>query len=156
MDAQLVELLGRQRLIAELLQANLEIALPIRDRGIDLIAYADLETQVSQFAACPIQLKAAVGSCFSIDRKYAKFPNLLIAYVWYIEDLARAVTYAMTYQDALAVAEAMGYTKTVSWNRGLYVVTKPSPELIERLKPHKMTPQSWWHKVTTRADPSRA
>jgi hypothetical protein len=140
-------LLGRQRLIAELLQADLEIALPVRDRGIDLIAYADLETQVSQFVACPIQLKAAVGSCFSIDRKYAKFPNLLIAYVWYVEDVARAVTYATTYQEALDIADAMGYTKTVSWNRGLYVVTKPSPELVRRLEPQRMTPEAWKGKV---------
>jgi len=76
MDAQLVEMLGRHRLIAELLRANLEVAIPARDRGIDLIAYADLETQVTRFSACPIQLKAALGGSFSVDRKYAKFSRL--------------------------------------------------------------------------------
>lgn len=148
MDAQLVELLGRQRLIAELLQANLEIALPIRDRGVDLIAYAELKTQVSRFSACPIQLKAAVGSCFSIDSKYAKVRNLLIAYVWHLENATTAVTYATTYDEALSIADAMGYTKTLSWKRGLYVVTKPSPELVAHLERFRMTPAEWWRKVT--------
>lgn len=50
-----------------------------------MIAYADLGTQVDRFSACPIQLKAAIGGSFSIDHKYAKFPNLLMACVWYLE-----------------------------------------------------------------------
>ena len=69
-------------------QSPTNVAIPARDRGIDLIAYADLGTQVARFSACPIQLKAAIGGSFSVDRKYAKFPNLLIAYVWYLEDRA--------------------------------------------------------------------
>jgi hypothetical protein len=148
MDAQLVEMLGRHRLIAELLRANLEVAIPARDRGIDLIAYADLGTQVTRFSACPIQLKAAIGGSFSVDRKYAKFPNLLIAYVWYLEDPARTVTYTATHPEAVAVADAMGYTKTSSWEKGLYVTTRPSPHLVAQLEPFRMTPQKWWEKIT--------
>jgi hypothetical protein len=149
MDAQLVEMLGRHRLIAELLRANLEVALPARDRGIDLIAYADLGTQVARFSACPIQLKAALGGSFSVDKKYAKFPNLLIAYVWYLEDPARTVTYATNYEEAVAVADAMGYTKTASWEKGSYVMTKPGPELVALLEPFRMTPEKWWEKITS-------
>lgn len=148
MDAQLVEMLGRHRLIAELLRANLEVAIPARDRGIDLIAYADLGTQVTRFSACPIQLKAAIGGSFSVDRKYAKFPNLLMAYVWYLEDPVRTVTYATTYPEAVAVADAMGYTKTPSWEKGLYVTTRPSPHLVAQLEPFRMTPERWWEKIT--------
>jgi len=149
MDAQLVEMLGRHRLIAELLRANLEVAIPARDRGIDLIAYADLGTQVARFSACPIQLKAALGGSFSVDQKYAKFPDLLIAYVWYLEDPAKAVTYAATYSEAVIVAGAMGYTKTASWEKGSYVTTKPSPELVAHLEPFRMTPEKWWEKITS-------
>jgi hypothetical protein len=148
MDAQMVEMLGRHRLIAELLRANLEVAIPARDRGIDLIAYADLGTQVARFSACPIQLKAAIGGSFSVDRKYTKFPNLLMAYVWYLEDPARTVTYATNYKEAVAVAEAMGYTKTTSWEKGSYVITRPSPELVGHLEPFRMTPEKWWEKIT--------
>jgi|SRR5579872_2742963 len=148
MDAQLVEILGRHRLIADLLRANLEVAIPARDRGIDLIAYADLGSQVTRFSACPIQLKVAIGSSFSIDKKYAKFPNLLIAFVWYLEDPARTATYATTHSEALAIADAMGYTKTSSWEKGLYVTTKPGPNLVAQLEPFRMSAERWWEKVT--------
>jgi hypothetical protein len=148
MEAQLVEILGRHRLIAELLRANLEVAIPARDRGIDLIAYADLGTQVTRFSACPIQLKAAIGGSFSVDRKYAKFPNLLMAYVWYLEDPARTVTYATTHPEAVTVADAMGYTKTSSWEKGLYVTTRPGPRLVAELERFRMTPERWWEKIT--------
>ena len=42
MDTQTIEILGRNRLVNELLVAGLEVAIPLRDRDIDLIAYIDL------------------------------------------------------------------------------------------------------------------
>ena len=57
MDSQLIELLGQNRLTDELLRAGLEIAQPVRDRGVDLSAYAELDTQVDWFVARPIKLK---------------------------------------------------------------------------------------------------
>jgi hypothetical protein len=59
-----VELAGRNWLASELLRAGLEVARPERDRGIDLIAYLDLDERVSSFLACPIQMKAATGALF--------------------------------------------------------------------------------------------
>ncbi|MEX2121148.1 MAG: hypothetical protein WD847_16265 [Pirellulales bacterium] len=74
-DTQLIELLGRNRLIDDLLRAGLEVALPARDRGIDLIAYADLRTSVDAFVARPIQMKAASSRSFSVDVKWGRFAN---------------------------------------------------------------------------------
>ena len=68
MDTQTIEILGRNRLVNELLVAGLEVAMPLRDRGIDLIAYVDLAAAVSKFAAVPIQMKAASERAFSIER----------------------------------------------------------------------------------------
>lgn len=141
MDSQLVELVGRQRLITELLRADLEVAIPMRDRGIDLIVYADLN--VASFRAVPIQMKAASDSSFAVDQKYSKFPNLLIAYVWYLQDPDRAVTYALSYPEALQVATQMGYTATKSWESGIYTTTRPSQRLLELLEPFRMTPDKW-------------
>jgi predicted methyltransferase MtxX (methanogen marker protein 4) len=56
MDSQTVEIIGRNRLVNELLAAGLEVATPLRDRGIDLIAYVDLDEAIGRFAAFPIQL----------------------------------------------------------------------------------------------------
>jgi hypothetical protein len=67
LDTQLVELAGRNWLASELLRAGVEIARPERDRGIDLIAYVDIDERVERFVARPIQMKAATGAVFSLD-----------------------------------------------------------------------------------------
>lgn len=147
MNSQVVEVLGRNQLTEELLRAGLEVSLPVRDRGIDLIAYADLAAVVEAFVARPIQMKAATGMAFGLDRKYAEFPNLLIAYVWHLARADAAVTYALTYAEALGVAREMGYTETESWRRGSYVNTRPGVRLLRLLQPYRMSPKRWWARV---------
>lgn len=149
MNPQIIELIGRNWLVNELLQANLEVALPMRDRGIDLIAFADLDTRVKSFVARPIQMKAASESSFAVHRKYAKFPNLILAYVWYLKDPSKTVTYALTYQEAVQVADEMEWTITISWDRGGYSTQKPSKKLLNLIDEYKMSSQKWWVKVTS-------
>ena len=59
-------------------------------------------------------MRAASARDFSLDRKYAKITNLILAYVWGVQESKRAITYALSYPEAVAVAEAMGWTKTES------------------------------------------
>lgn len=155
-DTQLIELAGRHRLISELLLSGLEVAMPVRDRGIDLIAYADLSAQVERFVARPIQLKAASSTTFAVDQKYRKISGLIIAYVWNLECPEKAATYALSYSEAEGIAEAMGWTSTASWLKGSYSNTRPGEKLIGLLRQHLMTPDKWWEKVTEQkksADP---
>jgi hypothetical protein len=147
MDTQIVELIGRHHLTAELLRAGLEVATPVRDRGIDLIAYADIDERLHTFASCPIQMKAAMKRSFGLATKYKRVHNLLIAYVWHLEDLYRRVTYALTYQEAFSIAEELGWTRTKSWKRGAYITTRPSAEILSLLEQYRMTPQKWREKV---------
>lgn len=137
-DSGVVEIIGRHRLIQELLSAGLEVAIPQRDRGIDLIAYVDRDSRVSSFVAVPIQLKAATGRSFSIATKYSKFPNLLHAFVWGLGDKVGPVTYALTQAEAVAVGETMGWTKTKSWRRGFYTSQQPGKRLLSLLEPYRM------------------
>ena len=60
-DPQVVELLGRNKLISDLLRAGLEVALPMRNRGND--AHHVLNQEVAQrvsrgpewpFCGCPL------------------------------------------------------------------------------------------------------
>lgn len=142
-DSQKVELLGRNRLIDELLRDNLEVALPIRDRGIDLIAYVDLGEDVKSYTARPIQMKAAWTRAFSLDRKYEKFPGLILAYVWHLGNRDQAVTFAMTYSEAQGIAEAMSWTKAASWERGGYSTSQPSRKLYGLLERFEMKRGAW-------------
>ena len=145
LDGQVVELLGRQRLMAELLRDGLEVAVPARDRSVDLIAYADLSRQVTSFWARPLQMKAFTASGFSVARKYTRIADLLLAYVWYLGESQAPVTYGLPNATAVQVAEAMGWTETASWRvNGAYTTTKPSRRLLSLLEPHRMTPGRWW------------
>jgi hypothetical protein len=146
-DSQVIELLGRHRLSDELLRAGLEVAFPARDRGVDLIAYADLGRQVTKFVAKPIQMKAASSRAFSLNQKYVKISDLIVAYVWNLADPKSAATFALTYPEALAVADAMGWTKTPSWRSGSYTTSHPSARLVAKLQPFTMTPEKWWAKI---------
>lgn len=147
LENQVIEVLGLNRLTDELLRAGLEVARPVRDRGLDMIAYADIDSKVEAFVARPIQLKASAARLFGLDQKYSRFPNLLIAYVWNLASEERTVTFALSYAEAYAVAAQMGWTETASWRDGAYVSTNPSSKLTTLLAPYKMTPERWWARV---------
>jgi hypothetical protein len=154
-DTQIVELMGRNWLTNELYMAGFEVARPQRDRGIDLIVYSDLNTKLGRFVACPIQMKAASKTGFGMNRKYEKFPNLMIAYVWHLSEPHRTVTYAMTYNQAVAILKKKGYTRTPSWtDKGSYSVTNPGPELLSLIESYRMTPERWKRVLTSISPPA--
>jgi hypothetical protein len=143
-DSQVTVLRGQHRLVDQLLQAGIEVALPIRDRGVDLIAYID---RTSKFAAVPIQLKASSKRSIGLDQKYAQCPGLLLAYIWKI-DLHDSTTFAMTCPEAMAIARAMGWTKTRAWeNDGRYTNNSPGRKLCKMLEKHRMNAARWNSKV---------
>lgn len=146
-DSQVVEILGRNRLINELLLAGIEVAIPVRDKGVDLIAFVERNAKVQNFAAFPIQLKASSTRGFGLDKKYSRIANLIIAYVWHVDSEGECATYALTYPEALQIADELGWTKTSSWEKGTYVSTSPSRKLCELLEPFKMTGEKWWSKI---------
>jgi hypothetical protein len=149
-DSQVTELLGRNQLISELLRAGLEVALPLRDRGIDLIAYSDLDPDAPGFVACPIQMKAATASSFTVLRRYERFRNLILAFIWHITEPENLVTYALTYLEASVIVERMGWTHSRSWtDLGGYGTTKAeqNTKLMTLLKEHQMTPERWRQKI---------
>jgi hypothetical protein len=105
-------------------------------------------TKVKSFIARPMQMKTASVRSFGVDQKYSKFPDWIIAYVWYLNDPSKTVTYALTYQEAVEVADKMGWTKTISWEKGAYSTTNPGKKLLELLEQYKMLPpKKWWGKI---------
>ena len=144
MDKQIVELLGRNRLVDEILCADFEVALPIRDRGIDLIVYADLGADVKKFISRPVQLKTYSKCGFRVDRKYEKIRDLLMAYVW----LSESSTYVCSVEESVIVANKMEWTKNPSWEKGQsWTTTSPGKKLRSLLEPFRMTPEKWRQKL---------
>lgn len=141
LDSQQVEILGRSRLKAALIEAGMEVATPERDNGVDLIVYR-WSPETGIFAARPIQMKAASGFAFSVDRKYEHIPHLILAYVMKVR--AEHEIYALWYRDAVNVADSLGWTKTASWaTGGGYTRTYGSKNLVQALGPYKMAPSDW-------------
>lgn len=140
LDTQQVEIIGRNLLISLLTSDGIEVALPARDKGIDLIAYTDIN-HVGKFSAIPIQLKAASNKSFSINRKYSKIPNLLMAYVWDVHDPLNSNTYIMTYEQAVEIASSQNYTRTPGYiANGVWVSNKPSRNLLIELEKYRYYP----------------
>ena len=142
-DTQIIEIIGRNYLVNQLLTAGIEVAIPVRDHGVDLIAYLDIDSIVEGYAARPIQIKASSSQIFIIDKKYSRFPHLILVYIWNLKTSARTVVFGLNYEDALLVANEMGYLKTKSWENGKYVTTAPSEKLINLLHPYIMTEEKW-------------
>jgi hypothetical protein len=111
-DNQVIELRGRALLVEQLFAAGIEVATPVRDRGIDLIAYIDRDAK--SYVSRPIQLRAFRKEGIKLDRKHARFPGLILALVCYIDEPDRTVTYALPYRDATRLIRKRGLLK---WNR---------------------------------------
>jgi hypothetical protein len=141
LDSQQVEMLGRNRIKAALIEAGLEVATPERDNGIDLIAYRwNLD---GEFVARPIQIKAATVFSFGIDRKYERIPGLIMAFIMGARH-EEYVVYALTYGEVLAMADTLGWTSTPSWlEAGGYSTRHPAKRLMNQLSEYKATPTSW-------------
>lgn len=139
--------MGRHRLIESLLGAGLEAAMPLRDCGVDLVAYTPAGA-VGGFQAFPIQLKSFSGEGFSLHRKYAAAQGLVLAYVWRLTEPEHSSIYAMTYTEAVGVAREMGYTQTESWRkeRGSYSVTQVGERLRDRLSSF-LVRAGGWHEI---------
>ncbi len=154
LDSQQIEIIGRHILIANLLAAGLEVALPIRDRGIDLLAFRD-GLSGGDFVACPIQLKTSTDESFSLDKKYKQFPGLRIVYVWLPELIipAEAILYSLTYAEAEGVLNRRGFDQSLSWNdpnkpgEGRYRArgSKVLKESLEEFQVKK--PEEWMKKL---------
>lgn len=149
-DKQATEIIGRNWLVSELYLAGIEVARPERDHGIDLIAFLDLD-ESGRFIACPLQMKATRRKSFDVHRRFGKFPNLLLVYVWSVGD--SPVAYCLTYPQAEEIAREMGWTETDSWQKGGktgrpgYGTRRPSPKLEALLEPHRMTTRERWKKT---------
>ena len=142
-DTQVREIVGRNKLVEFLLLAGVEVAIPLRDRGVDLIAYIENASCAAGFAARPIQMKCAAEQSFEISRKYDNCRGLLLAFVWEVTGGEGIEVYLLSYRDAIKVADQMGYTKTTSWiGRGHYAVSRPGKQLRKLLDEHRVSAQS--------------
>jgi hypothetical protein len=155
LDAQTIALLGRDRVIEQLHRAGLEVALPRRDRGIDVIAYVD---KGASFQALPIQVKSSAGFRWTVNQKYGPFAEIVIAHALYLADEKEAEVFALPHTENIAIAERLGLTQRyATWLRpkrpaqGGYIwIDRPRHTLLAELEAHRATPELWLSLVLRR------
>jgi len=113
MNTQQTELVGTAILEAALVREGFNVARPAIDFGIDLIVFSAHRNK--KFKAIPIQIKVSTEAKFYLHKKYRKFKDLVLAYIWHIHKNPRI--FLMTYDEALDVLGPQA-VKSNSWAKG--------------------------------------
>ena len=144
--------LGRSRVAVALQTAGFSVTRAPRDgEWCHLIAETPLDTSPPSTLRRRIHVQAATESAFRVWKVWGEKPGLLLAYVWYVAAPAEVEIYALEYPEAEAIVRRLGWASTRSWNDlGGYGTTKAAQHrvLSDLLAPYRMTPSSWWDKVT--------
>lgn len=129
-DTATVEIAGRNWLMAQLLIRGFEIAVPVVDRGVDLIVFREVGNL--GIRALPLQLKCSSLEGFGLDRKY-EGRGIPLVYIWNV--LTQPVAHMLTYEEAKLVLGNQA-SSTKSWTEGgKYAVTSIGKDLRARLQP---------------------
>lgn len=138
---------GTRIFVSHVQAAGLKLAKPLSDESIDFLIYNDAGTN-HELVSYAVKVKTSSSKTFYLYKKYAQIPRFLLVYVWNIRGPEESSIYALTYEEALRVLEAKGYANTDSWiNEGGFSVTHAGSELLELLKPYRMTQERWQLKL---------
>lgn len=125
-----VEIAGRSWVISRLLAHDIEVATPVVDAGIDLIAFK--EVGAGGIKALPLQLKCASDEAFSLDQKYAG-RGITMIYVWNV--MTTPTAFVLSYEDALNVLGAKSASTTSFSEGGSY-----SASYVSKVRKQLLTP----------------
>jgi hypothetical protein len=138
---------GKSIFESQVQAAGLKLAEPLCDESIDYIIYSAAGRN-RELVSYAVKLKTSSSKTFYLYKKYADIPCFLLVYIWNARDSEESSVYALTYEEALQVLKAKGYADSDAWVKdGGYSVTHAGPELMEMLKPYRMTQELWRQKL---------
>lgn len=126
-----LERIGTAYIAEQLYRAELMLAYPDIDQGIDLIVY---DFNSAGFRAVPVQIKAFSGEAFYTSDKYLRIPRLRIVYLWNVGSQDRIRAFGMPYPEAERIVD------NHEWSRknGVYAYTRGSAVLRSALEPFEI------------------
>jgi hypothetical protein len=146
LPAQVVETTRRSGIRifeSQVREAGLQLVEPQKKNGIDYFICCETHADHGR-VSFPVKLKTSVHEVFSLYKKEAKIPQLLVAYVWHAREPKDSEVYALTYDEALQIVKSKPYFTSKSWkDEGGYSVTHAGAELKGLLKEYRMTPKKW-------------
>lgn len=144
LDTQQIEILGRNRLVSALLRDGIEVALPLRDNGIDLLAYTGYFDVSGVARMTPIQLKCASTTAWGLKKKYERIRGLHLVYLWHVASGEEPRFHCMSYENAVQLLNERGYSSSHSWEKnGSYAVNHVNDDLRTSLARFKVEPGEW-------------
>jgi len=141
-SARTTEIIGKNWLCAQVLQAGLNISEPLIDDGIDLVVFAVNQSPKQSLIAKPIQLKTSKHETWGSDKKLGKVPNLIIVHVWNVYDLSKTEAYAFTYKEAIHILRKVNRGNFFK-KHGKIRFAKITKSLQKQLDKFRMTPEKW-------------
>ena len=127
-----VEIAGRSWVISRLLAHGCEVAVPVVDSGIDIIAFREIGD--GGVRALPLQLKCATNEAFSLDVKYAR-RGITLIYVW--PAMSNPTDFVLSYDEARAVFVPRSPKTASSADGGAYSMSTVSKVRKQQLAPYE-------------------
>jgi hypothetical protein len=124
-------------------EAGLRLVEPPKKNGIDYFICSETQANEER-VSFPVKLRTSIHEVFSLYKKEARIPRLLVAYVWHAKEPKDSEVYALTYDEALRIVKSKPYLTSKSWkDESGYSVTHAGAELKGMLKEYRMTPKKW-------------
>jgi hypothetical protein len=140
MDSEMLELVGRARLMDEMMEDGVNVALPMGACEMDMLAYVNSRTGPCRIVSVPINVASFCSDALSSNLEAARVSGLLIALVWGIGNPEDVRTFALTPAELTVVKmiEIIGRANACT------------PEVVLRnaLEPFAMSPGKWRKKIT--------
>ncbi len=117
MDKQLIEVIGRSKFTEFAILSGFELAVPVRDCGIDCLLYFPVEDRLLN-TAIPVQLKCYSAQALTVDSRYDRIGNILHVVIWNCLTASPSF-FVLTQKHAMQLAAHLKWDKTTGWaNKG--------------------------------------
>jgi hypothetical protein len=154
MDSEMLELARRARLMDQLLEDGVNIALPMGACEIDMLAYVNSRTGACRMASVPISVASFCSDALSSNLEAARASGLLIALVWGTGNPEDIRTFAFTPAELTLVKmiEIIGRANAARSGDPRDQARMPGTVLQSALEPFAMSPGKWRKKINAILD----
>jgi hypothetical protein len=148
-QSEMLELVGRARLMDELLEDGVNVALPMGACEIDMLAYVDSRTAACRIVSVPIKVASFCSDALSSNLDATRASGLLIALVWGISNPEHVRTFAFTPAELTVVKmiEMIGRANAARSAEPPDQACTRETVLQNALEPFAMSPGKWRKKI---------
>jgi hypothetical protein len=147
--SEMLESAGRARLMDELMEDGVHVALPIAACEIDMLAFVDSRSEASTLLSVPVNIVSFGFDELWSNLKAARTWGLLIALVWEPSSPEQVRTFALTAAEltVIKMIQVIERARPVRSNRAPDPSCAPEAVVHKALEPFAMVPGKWREKI---------